>query len=310
MSLAIVGRSDNMDEIHSFLIKMLLNEPDFKASPRGQPVNEIVCASFTLTDPMARLIASPTRAVNYGFAVGELCWYLRGDEDLATMEYYNRRMPQFSDDGLTLNSAYGARILNCLPGHLVSQWEMCRAELLRDPDSRRAVMVINQPRDLVRANTLGSKDVPCTLAIQLLIRDRRLHMSVTMRSNDVWWGLPYDVFSFTCLQECFMLELRGIGCPVDDIGDYHHHAGSLHLYERHFEQAAEVVRESGQMSAPMKPLDIGRVQTLVDHHEPDIRASGCQELSWAGTEPDAVDWMIERLFEHQRKRTREAQEKK
>jgi thymidylate synthase len=98
-------------------------------------------------------------------------------------------------------------------------------ELKNDPDSRRAVMHINQPPDLGRAVGAGSKDVPCTMSLQLLIRDRKLHMHVLMRSNDVVWGMPYDVFSFTCLQEAFLYLLQEQGVPVDGLGCYHHTAG-------------------------------------------------------------------------------------
>jgi thymidylate synthase len=47
-----------------------------------------------------------------------------------------------------------------------------------------------------------------------------------MRSNDIWMGFPYDVFSFTAMQ-CLMAMELGLG-----IGTYTHIAGSLHLYER------------------------------------------------------------------------------
>jgi thymidylate synthase len=300
--------ADNLDCIHEHLVERLLEDPDYEASPRGQPIKELIGASFTLTNPRARIIASRVRNVNYGFAVGEFCWYARGDEDLATMAYYNKRMPQFSDDGKTLNSAYGARIFNCLHDSLISQWDSVEKELIRDPDSRRAIMVINQPRDLLRAVKDGSKDVPCTLALQLLIRGRKLHMSVTMRSNDVWWGLPYDVFSFTCLQEAMMLELRAKGVPVDDVGQYHHHAGSLHLYDRHFKPAAEVVHEISERrrAQPMQPFDLEQLQTMADVHEPDIRLNKCDKLGrYDDFEPNSVDWMIEQLFTHRKKRNEE-----
>ena len=47
-----------------------------------------------------------------------------------------------------------------------------------------------------------------------------------MRSNDIWFGLPYDIFQFTSLQILLSMEL-GVG-----IGTYTHICGSLHLYER------------------------------------------------------------------------------
>ena len=55
-----------------------------------------------------------------------------------------------------------------------------------------------------------------------------------MRSNDLMWGYFYDVFMFTWLQEAIANEL-GV-----DVGYYHHHATSLHVYEPYFDMLEEV----------------------------------------------------------------------
>ena len=304
--------SDSLDEIHEHLMGALSKGFDYESAPRGKPIREIIAATFTLTNPRNRIIGSKVRAVNYGFAVGELCWYLRGDNDLATMLFYNKRMAQFSDDNVTINSAYGARMFG-ERWNDAGQFDNVVKELLADPDSRRAVMHINEPNDLRRAVTAGSKDVPCTMSMQLLIRDHKLHMHVLMRSNDVVWGMPYDVFSFTCIQECIMLRLKGLGAPVDDIGSYHHTAGSLHIYDTHFAMADKVFGEKHTRPAQMAPIDLGMLYTLAEDDEPAIRTDewadiwGTQIVSY---EKDAVWWMFCRLLEHKNKRiTEEAQKK-
>lgn len=306
MSIHIVA--DSLEEIHHRILSHLARHASFESSPRGRPIREELVSSFQLTDPRNRLILSPARAVNYGFAVGELCWYIRGDSDLRTMLYYNKRMSQFSDDGETINSAYGARMFNGsigFPGQLANVID----ELKRDPDSRRAVMHINRPMDLQRAVNKGSKDVPCTMSVQLLIRDRRLHMHVLMRSNDVVWGMPYDAFSFTCLQETFLLALQAEGVPVDGLGSYHHTAGSLHLYSDHFSLAEEVAKEAQARPAPMKPFTLNEMMYLSETIEPTVRKLD-GFTTW--TEPDpssATYWMMERLLDHRAKRTAEEEKK-
>lgn len=317
--MSLHGRFGSLEEAHRAIMARLTADPDHESAPRGRPIRELVAASFTLTDPRSRLIASPARAVNYGFAVGELCWYLRGDSDLETMSYYNRRMSQFSDDGQTINSAYGARILNsgASSDAVPSQWSLCVDELRRDPDSRRAVMHINQPRDLRRAVTWGSKDVPCTLSLQLLVRDRRLHMHAVMRSNDAVWGLPYDVFSFTCLQEAFMLTLQSAGVTVDDVGCYHHTAGSLHVYDTHYGLAEAVSMEEHTPPAPMRPVTLQELEYLATGLEPEIRASfneGREDVARGYLErPEThedgfLDWAVTRLVQHRAKRLKEKHE--
>ena len=321
--------SDSLHDIHKTLMMTLDDDYDFVSAPRDRPIKELVGASFTLTNPRNRLILSEARKVNYGFGVGELCWYIRGDTDLETMVYYNRRMSQFSDDGKTINSAYGYRMfrelwqglpdITCIP---VGQLDNVIEELRKDPDSRRAVMHINQPHDLRMAVMSGSKDVPCTLSIQLLIRDRKLHMVVNMRSNDVVWGLPYDVFSFTCLQEAFLYMLQERGIPVDDLGLYHHHAGSLHVYDTHFELAKDVAAEDDIEVAPMLPFTLEGLEWLAHHAEPLIRGYATSgHIDWysAPRNPEdlpfqgydapqtTVEWMLEKLMDHRDKRYIERQ---
>ena len=312
--------ADSLEEIHSCMMHTLAFDPDFESAPRGRPIRELIAASFTLMNPRNRLITSPARNANYGFGVGELCWYLRGDTDLETMLFYNKRMGQFSDDGVTINSAYGARIMNssygiCPPGRFPfhpSQLDLVIEELKADPHSRRAVMHINQPRDLGRAVAVGSKDVPCTMSVQLLIRKRRLHMHVLMRSNDIVWGLPYDVFSFTSLQEAFMLKLQEAGVPVDDVGEYHHTAGSLHIYDTHYGMADLVTKESIPAPAPMSPFTLERIECLAHEDEPGIRKEGWADVIACPNPPhedDSIGWMYARLVDHWNKRRQEALEK-
>ena len=55
-----------------------------------------------------------------------------------------------------------------------------------------------------------------------------------MRSNDVWWGVPYDVFQFTFLQ-IQLAQVLGL-----EPGVYTHQAGSFHLYDRDRVEASRV----------------------------------------------------------------------
>lgn len=301
--------SDSLEDIHKTLMSTLYDDYDFESAPRGKPIRELIAASFTLINPRNRIITSPTRNVNYGFAVGELCWYIRGDNDLHTMQYYNKRMSQFSNDGQTINSAYGYRMFKAR-WTFDSQFDMILQELKADPDSRRAVMHINETSDLRDALTWegGSKDVPCTMSLQLLIRNRKLHMHVLMRSNDVVWGMPYDVFSFTCLQEIFLYKLQELGVPVDDLGEYHHTAGSLHVYDTHFDMAHKVSKEPDVEVAPMKPFTLKSIENLALEDEPSIRNDswadfvGCDDY---GHHLDSIVWMYKHIVRHKNKRITE-----
>ena len=64
-----------------------------------------------------------------------------------------------------------------------------------------------------------------------------------MRSNDIIFGLCNDVFTFSMFQQLMLNELNSRGANVS-LGSYNHHAGSLHLYERHYKMASKILTES------------------------------------------------------------------
>lgn len=300
----------SLEAAHYSALNALMSEDAIQSSPRGMPIRELIGGGFVIENPRNRIITNKDRAANYGFAVGELCWYVRGNNDLATMLYYNKRMAMFSDDNKTINSAYGSRMFDSLIKN--SQFENVLQELKNDPDSRRALMLINNRFDLEKAVTHGSKDVPCTVSIQLLVRNRKLHMVANMRSNDIIWGLPYDVFSFTSLQEAICDILKNELGIVDDVGTYTHLAGSLHIYERHFELAKKILESDVNSPAPMSKFTDVELQRLAYELEPAIRSGDIIDKDKYQNSSDFSDsfkWMLEQLLNHSEKRKLESLEK-
>ena len=96
-------------------------------------------------------------------------------------------------------------------------------ELQRNPDSRRAVIVIRQEDDI-------SSDSPaCLQHIQFLIRNDALHCKVLFRSNDAAKAAFMNAFALVMLQ-------KRIAAALDvPVGSYTHRANSFHVYERDYE---------------------------------------------------------------------------
>jgi thymidylate synthase len=115
----------------------------------------------------------------------------------------------------------------------------------RKNGSRRVVIQLYEAKDLLEDDGV---DIPCTTTMQFHRRDDILHMSVTMRSNDAYLGLPHDVFCFTMLQELVAAEL-GL-----ELGEYIHMVGSMHLYDRDQEKAARYRKEGYQRAAEMPAM--------------------------------------------------------
>lgn len=188
-----------------------------QVSPRGLVTREVFAAHLRLTRPRDRLVhLPPGRVLNPAFAVAEAVWILSGSDE-PWIYQYNSRLRAYADDGV-LRGAYGPRLRRW--GGRIDQLERVLGVLRQDSDSRRAVIQLYDPA----RDESGNRDVPCTLGFRFHLRDGHLVMSTTMRSQDVWLGLPYDVFTFTVLHE---LLAGWLGVPL---GAYHHHIDSLHLY--------------------------------------------------------------------------------
>lgn len=194
------------------------------ASRDGVVAAEVLNAITVIEDPTRNIITSGDRKMPMRYAVGELLWYLSGSNKLKDISVFSKVWERMSDNGETVNSAYGNRIFSAFG---FNQMEMVEDMLRHDPNSRQAVIHIKDPIDY---RDYPTKDVPCTVALQYFIRDGRLHATTYMRSNDLWTGFPYDVFCFTCFQIMLAFKL-GI-----EVGTYTHIAGSLHLYQRSLDE--------------------------------------------------------------------------
>ncbi|REF00531.1 thymidylate synthase [Thermomonospora umbrina] len=212
-------------------------------APRGLPTREVLGSSLRLTDPHDRFVdLPPHRVLNPAFAVAEALWILSGSGE-PWIHDFNSSLAAYVGHGPP-RGAYGPRLRSWMG---IDQFDQVRRLLLDDPDTRRAVLTIFDPaRDLA-----DERDIPCTLGHRFFLRDGRLHMVTSMRSQDVWRGLPYDLFTATLLLE---LMAGWIGA---DTGHWHHEVDSLHLYEPEHDSARQTGRWHGPTAAPMAPLAVG-----------------------------------------------------
>lgn len=202
-----------------------MNLSDSQSESRdGEIVGEIINAITIIRDPTKNIMKSEIRKLPMRYAIGEMLWYLSGNNSLKEIQKYSKGWDRMSDDGVTVNSNYGYCIKHKFG---FDQWEFVKNELRKNPNSRRAVIHIKEASDK------DSKDINCTVCLQFFIRNNKLYMTTYMRSNDLWMGFPYDVFQFTNMQVLMSMEL-GV-----ELGTYTHIAGSLHLYKRNLVKVDE-----------------------------------------------------------------------
>lgn len=205
-------------------------------SSRNGGTHEIVGWSAQLINPQLNFLANPRRKLSPIYACAELVWYLSGQSSIEIIKHYAPQYVKFAETDLTAYGAYGARLRNNIDGY--DQIELILDCLKRKSDSRQAIAAMWRPYDLWQATHGSKKDLPCTLTWQFFVRDDKLHMVVNMRSNDVWLGLPYDIFVNTCYQALIAEEL-GL-----EVGTYTHHVGSLHVYEKDMHKIREARRHA------------------------------------------------------------------
>lgn len=240
----IKGGSAN--EIQWGLCRLVMGQGSL-VDPRKMPTKEVLGVSFELKQPRNRLTTLPIRQWSSALAVGELAWHLRGDKDVEPLAFYTPRWRDFADNaGEVRGSCYGARIFGRTEDQPTSQWDNVKELLSKDPNSRRAVLSFQSGANVAAV----TNDLSCTNTLQFLSREGKLHAFVSMRSNDVIWGVPYDLFLFTSLQELMAIELG------QELGSYHHYASSMHIYDRHYLLAEKISELSGERfeSGHMPPM--------------------------------------------------------
>ncbi len=210
-----------------------------EVNSRGSKQKEVLFSKITIEDPTDIDIRLPARKFSVTYAVAEWLWYLSANPNVVNIGKLANIWNMISDDSMTVESNYGTYIL--------PQWSWVKNELLIDNDSRRATMVINQPYH----KTTNKKDYPCTQYIQFFIRNKKLHMSVNMRSNDLIFGFCNDVFTFCLFQQLMLNDLKHAGLDIK-LGTYNHFAGSMHVYERHYQMLKDIIDQESYKSSSVR----------------------------------------------------------
>jgi thymidylate synthase len=209
------------------MLEQVQEKGDPGPAPRGQPTRELTFTQHHVSDPLS----FPLRV--RGRELRDVIGVLEGLSlvgEFSVPELFTDRVAKFSqfmDEGV-LWGAYGQRSHGSI-GDIVEL-------LFEDPDSRQAVVTFyDSKRDLYRSK----RDIPCTISGQFLLRGGKIDLGISMRSNDLWLGTPYDLVQFSILQAS-VAQALGVG-----VGTYHHRVGSLHLYDRDASKAETVAFEGG-----------------------------------------------------------------
>jgi len=169
---------------------------------------------FTILNPKDNIINTKWRNFSSKYAQREWQWYLEGDPNAEEISNYAPIWKSMMDEKGNVRSNYGW------------QWNRNNQiikvidKLKSDNNTRQATISIYDGKEI----DTYSKDTPCTYAIQFSIYNNKLHMSILMRSNDLWYGFCNDQYCFSNLHNLVATQLK---LPL---GTYYHFAHNLHLY--------------------------------------------------------------------------------
>lgn len=233
---------NSLDDVLKFLYPAILTKGHRNKSSKGENT-ELLGVTLRILSPRDRLSRSENRGKPFS-AIGELLWYLSGSDKLDFISPYIPDYENYAEDGI-VPGAYGPRLFG---NHVFPNQIDNVSDLLNHKrGSRRAVIQLLDSRDI----DSNQKEIPCTSTLQFHIRENKMHMSVTMRSNDAYIGLPHDVFCFTMLHEMLARRLK------IELGIYIHHVGSMHIYDYHKERAKRYLDEGYHETNQMPKMPEG-----------------------------------------------------
>lgn len=219
----MITTDNNVESVRCWF-RELKAKGEFVTDKSGCKMLEVIGATFVADEEAI------FGSVNNDYVKREIDWYKSMSLNVHDIPGgAPREWIRSSDSEGYINSNYGYLIWNAGNNQ---QYENVRQELSINPESRRAVMIYTRPTIWSEYNQRGMSDFICTNAVQYFVRNKKLIALVQMRSNDVLYGYKNDRYWQAYVHQQLADDLEV------EVGDLIWHAGSLHVYERHFDLIA------------------------------------------------------------------------
>jgi len=260
----------NYEEQYLDLCKKILDEGEYTEDRTGTGTYSIFGAMMK-HDMSLGFPLLTTKKVNLGLVAGELLLFMSGKTDLPTLRKYQNK-PEgahtiWSDDYEkywdTKDELLGkGNDLQCEREHETGgrlygqQWRSfyaCGSDGYPKRHDQITTLIKNI-KDVAKGNmyqsrrlivnswnaydhTVGEKKVSalsaCHDSFQCIVREGKLHLRFSCRSNDVFLGNPYNFSSYALLLH-ILAKLTGL-----EVGELLYFGTDVHLYSNHIEQIKE-----------------------------------------------------------------------
>jgi len=212
-----------INDVRQHFIDELRNE-NFTTDRTGAQTIELLGASFIADEPA--IFGTP----NEDYIRKEIDWYESQSTNIFDLDANPPEAWKYTANTHgEINSNYGHLIFS---DKYFTQYYQVADELIRNPDSRRAIMIYTRPSIWYEFDENGKNDFICTNAHTYYIRENKLHVVVQMRSNDLIFGYRNDYAWSKYVLESLQRDLKS-SLNVE-LGNIYWQVQNLHVYSRHF----------------------------------------------------------------------------
>ncbi|ALO79462.1 thymidylate synthase [Bacillus phage Hobo] len=247
---------NSVDEQYLELVERVITKGVKKGDRTGTGTMSVFGAQmrFNLAEGFPLLT---TKRVPFRIVAQELLWFVKGSTDLKYLldnnvhiwdddayRWYKEHGGEMDKEyflknaqacGFKLGDIYGAQWRNW-NGDNIDQLKDLIEQVKTNPDSRRMLMIAFNP------SVLGTVALPpCHYAVQLYVAEGKLSLMFTMRSNDIFLGLPFNIASYALLVH-IIAKMTGL-----EVGELVYSAGDAHVYLNHMEQVKEQLQREPRL---------------------------------------------------------------
>jgi thymidylate synthase len=182
------------------------------------------------------------REIEFNKAVDEFIWiYIKLSNNIKDLN--SKIWNAWSDSEGNIKKAYGHQIAKPTMG-FPSQMHYVLNEIKTNPTSRRIQMNMFNAKD--QETKAKESLIECAFGTQFSVKNGKLHMTLTQRSGDFLTAAGsggWNLVQYAALQHAIAME-----CNLD-VGVLKHDIQDLHLYNKHEEQAEEMIKRYEELGS-------------------------------------------------------------
>jgi thymidylate synthase len=179
-------------------------------------------------------------------AVDEFIWiYIKLSNNIKDLN--SKIWNSWADEEGLIQKAYGHQIAQPTMG-FSSQIHYVLNEIKNNPTSRRIQMSMFNAKD--QETKAKESLIECAYATHFSVKNGKLHMTLIQRSGDFLTAAGaggWNCVQYACLQHAIAKE-----CGLE-AGNFVHFVQDLHLYNKHEEQAKEMIRRNEELESLKLP---------------------------------------------------------